>query len=421
MTLSQPLAAARTDVRPNFDVERVREDFPILSRPVHGKRLAFLDSGASAQKPRQVIESMRAAYEETYANVHRGVYFLSQRSTDLFEGAREKVGRFLNAPSHETIVFTRNTTEAINLVAASWGRTFLREGDEVIISALEHHANIVPWHLLKREKGIVLKIAPIDDDGNFLLDAFADLLTDRTRLVSITHISNAIGTIVPVAEVIRLAHARGVPVLVDGSQAAPHIKVDVQALDADFYVFTGHKVYGPTGIGVLYGKSDLLASMPPYQGGGDMIETVTEQESTFKAPPYRFEAGTPAIVEAIGLGAAIDYVEALGWENLHAHERDLSAYMAQRLGTVEGLTVVGNARDKAGITSFLMECAHPHDMGTILDRAGVAVRAGHHCAQPLMERYDVAATVRASLGLYNNRADVDQLVEGLQQVREIFG
>ena len=421
MTLSQPLAAARTDARPNFDVERVREDFPILSRLVHGKRLAFLDSGASAQKPRQVIESMRAAYEETYANVHRGVYFLSQRSTDLFEGAREKVGRFLNAPSHENIVFTRNTTEAINLVAASWARTFLREGDEVIISALEHHANIVPWHLLKREKGIVLKIAPIDDDGNFLLDAFADLLTDRTRLVSITHISNAIGTIVPVAEVIRLAHARGVPVLVDGSQAAPHIAVDVQALDADFYAFTGHKVYGPTGIGVLYGKSDLLASMPPYQGGGDMIETVTEQESTFKDPPFRFEAGTPAIVEAIGLGAAIDYVEALGWENLHAHERDLSAYMAQRLGTVEGLTVVGNAREKAGITSFVMECAHPHDMGTILDRAGVAVRAGHHCAQPLMERYDVAATVRASLGLYNNRADVDQLVEGLQQVREIFG
>lgn len=421
MTLSQPLAAARTDARPNFDVERVREDFPILARPVHGKRLAFLDSGASAQKPRQVIEAMRAAYEETYANVHRGVYFLSQRSTDLFEGAREKVGRFLNARSHENIVFTRNTTEAINLVAASWGRTFLREGDEVIISALEHHANIVPWHLLKREKGIVLKIAPIDDDGNFLLDAFADLLTDRTRLVSITHISNAIGTIVPVAEVIRLAHARGVPVLVDGSQAAPHIKVDVQALDADFYAFTGHKVYGPTGIGVLYGKSDLLASMPPYQGGGDMIETVTEQESTFKDPPFRFEAGTPAIVEAIGLGAAIDYVEALGWENLHAHERDLSAYMAQRLGTVEGLTVVGNAREKAGITSFVMECAHPHDMGTILDRAGVAVRAGHHCAQPLMERYDVAATVRASLGLYNNRADVDQLVEGLQQVREIFG
>ncbi|MET4699974.1 cysteine desulfurase/selenocysteine lyase [Constrictibacter sp. MBR-5] len=421
MTLSQPLAAARTDARPNFDVERVREDFPILARPVHGKRLAFLDSGASAQKPRQVIEAMRAAYEETYANVHRGVYFLSQRSTDLFEGAREKVGRFLNAPSHENIVFTRNTTEAINLVAASWGRTFLREGDEVIISALEHHANIVPWHLLKREKGIVLKIAPIDDDGNFLLDAFADLLTDRTRLVSITHISNAIGTIVPVAEVIRLAHARGVPVLVDGSQAAPHINVDVQALDADFYAFTGHKVYGPTGIGVLYGKSDLLASMPPYQGGGDMIETVTEQESTFKDPPFRFEAGTPAIVEAIGLGAAIDYVEALGWDNLHAHERDLSAYMAQRLGTVEGLTVVGNAREKAGITSFVMECAHPHDMGTILDRAGVAVRAGHHCAQPLMERYDVAATVRASLGLYNNRADVDQLVEGLQQVREIFG
>src|SRR5690606_5461647 len=308
-----------------------------------------------------------------------------------------------------------------NLVAASWGRTFLREGDEVIISALEHHANIVPWHLLKREKGIVLKIAPIDADGNFLLDAFADLLTERTRLVSVTHMSNAIGTIVPVAEVVRLAHARGVPVLVDGSQAAPHMQVDVQALDADFYAFTGHKVYGPTGIGVLYGKSDLLASMPPYQGGGDMIETVTAQESTFKAPPHRFEAGTPAIVEAIGLGAAIDYVEALGWENLAAHERTLSAYLHERLASIEGLRIVGQAREKAGILSFVMDCAHPHDMGTILDRSGIAVRAGHHCAQPLMEFYDVAATVRASLGLYNNREDVDQLVAGLEQVREFFG
>ncbi len=415
------LSASRFEAQRNFDVDRVREDFPILARPVHGKRLAFLDTGASAQKPRQVIDAMRAAYEETYANVHRGVYFLSQRSTDLFEGAREKVARFLNAPSQDNIVFTRNTTEAINLVAASWGRTFLREGDEVIISALEHHANIVPWHLLKREKGIVLKIAPIDTDGNFLLEAFADLLTERTRLVSVTHISNAIGTIVPVAEVVRLAHARGVPVLVDGSQAAPHMQVDVQALDADFYAFTGHKVYGPTGIGVLYGKSDLLAAMPPYQGGGDMIETVTAQESTFKTPPHRFEAGTPAIVEAIGLGAAIDYVEALGWDNLADHERTLSAYLHERLASVEGLRIVGQAREKAGILSFVMDCAHPHDMGTILDRAGIAVRAGHHCAQPLMELYDVAATVRASLGLYSNREDVDQLVAGLEQVREIFG
>ncbi|MFN4088267.1 MAG: cysteine desulfurase [Alphaproteobacteria bacterium] len=415
------LAAATAPVRPNFDVERVRADFPILGRPVHGQRLAFLDSGASAQKPHQVIEAMRAAYEETYANVHRGVYHLSQRSTDLFEGTRGKVARFLNAPSENEIVFTRNTTEAINLVAASWGRTFLREGDEVIISALEHHANIVPWHLLKREKGIVLKIAPIDDDGNLLLDAFAELLSDRTRLAAITHISNAIGTIVPVAEIVRLAHARGVPVLVDGSQAAPHMRVDVQALDADFYVFTGHKVYGPTGIGVLYGKADRLAAMPPYQGGGDMIETVTAQDSTFKEPPFRFEAGTPAIVEAIGLGAAIDYVEALGWDNIAAHEAALAAYLTARLDAVEGLTIVGRAREKAGIVSFLLDCAHPHDIGTILDRAGVAVRAGHHCAQPLMERYDVAATVRASLGVYNNREDVDQLVAGLEQVRGIFG
>lgn len=406
---------------PALDVARIRQDFPILHRPVYGRRLAFLDSAASAQKPRQVIDSVRQAMEEEYANVHRGAYWLSQRSTDRFEAARETVARFLNAPSPDGIVFTRNTTEAINLVAASWGRTFLKEGDEVVISEIEHHANIVPWHLLKREKGIVLRVAPVDEDGNFLLDRFEELLNNRTRLVAITHVSNAIGTVVPVAEVIRAAHRRDVPVLVDGSQAAPHMRVDVQALDADFYVFTGHKVYGPTGIGVLYGRAELLESMPPYQGGGEMIQTVSYEESTFKQPPFRFEAGTPAIVEAIGLGTAIDYLQALGWENVHANEQMLLRYATERLREVPGLRIVGTARDKAAILSFVMDCAHPHDIGTILDRSGVAIRAGHHCAQPLMERFELPATARASFGIYNTRDDVDQLTEALLQVREIFG
>jgi len=408
-------------IAPALDVAKIRRDFPILDRPVYDRRLAFLDSAASAQKPRQVIDTIRQAMEEEYANVHRGAYWLSQRATDRFETARETVARFLNAPSSDEIVFTRNTTEAINLVAASWGRTFLKEGDEVVISEIEHHANIVPWHLLKREKGIVLRVAPVDEAGNFLLDRFEDLLNDRTRLVAITHVSNAIGTIVPVAEVIRAAHRRDVPVLVDGSQAAPHMRVDVQALDADFYVFTGHKVYGPTGIGVLYGRSELLESMPPYQGGGEMIQTVSYEESTFKEPPFRFEAGTPAIVEAIGLGTAIDYLQALGWENVQANEQMLLQYATERLREIPGLRIVGTARDKAAILSFVMDCAHPHDIGTILDRSGVAIRAGHHCAQPLMERFELPATARASFGIYNTRDDVDQLTEALLQVREIFG
>ena len=411
----------RAAARPNFDVERIREDFPILRQKIYGKPLAFLDSAASAQKPRQVLDAMRELYEKEYANVHRGVYFLSQRATDRFEAAREKVARLLNAPSEDNIVFTRNATEAINLVAASWGRAFLKEGDEVVISQIEHHANIVPWQLLRKEKGIVLKVAPIDDDGNFLLDDYARLLGPRTRLVAITHISNAIGTITPIAEIIRLAHEHGAVALVDGCQSAPHLRVDVQGLDADFFVFSGHKLYGPSGIGALYGKGELLDAMPPYQSGGEMIASVTFEETTFKAPPHRFEAGTPAIVEAVGLGAAIDYVEAIGFENIQAHEQALLDYATERLSAIPGLRIVGRAAEKAGIVSFTMEHAHPHDIGTIIDRAGVAIRAGHHCAQPLMERFGLAATARASFGLYNRREDVDALADALWQVQEIFG
>ncbi len=408
-------------LRPNFDVARIREDFPIFRQRIYGKPLVFLDSAASAQKPRQVLDAMRTLYESEYANVHRGVYWLSQRATDRFEGAREKVARFLNAPGPDNIVFTRNATEAINLVAASWGRTFLRDGDEIVLSQMEHHANIVPWQLLRNERHIVLKVAPIDTDGNFLLDAYRKLLGPGTRLVAITHVSNAIGTITPIREIIRLAHEVGAVVLVDGSQSAPHMRVDVRDLNADFYVFTGHKLYGPSGIGVLYGKKDLLEAMPPYQGGGDMIANVTFEETTYKPPPHRFEAGTPAIAEAVGLDAAIDYVEALGFENIQAHEHDLLVYATERLSEIPGLRIVGRAAEKASIISFTIEGAHPHDVGTILDRAGVAVRAGHHCVQPLMDHFGLPATVRASFGIYNTREDADALVAAVRQVQEIFG
>ncbi len=404
-----------------YDVARVRADFPILTQEVFGHPLVYLDSAASAQKPRQVIEAMDDAYRTHYSNVHRGVHRMSQLCTDAFEAGRETVARYINAGSSDEIVFTRNATEALNLVADCFGRAFLKAGDEVIISTLEHHSNIVPWQMLRTRFGIDLKIAPIDDDGNFLLDEFEALLGPRTRLVSMTHVSNAIGTIVPIKEVIARAHARDIPVLVDGSQSAQHMTVDVQDLDADFYAFTGHKVYGPTGIGVLYGKSKRLNALPPYQGGGEMIASVTFEKSEFKAAPHRFEAGTPAIVEAIGLGAAIDYVESLGRDNIAAHESGILAYATQRLGEVPGLTVIGRARDKASIVSFVMESAHAHDIGTIVDRAGVAVRTGHHCAQPLLQRLGLNATARASFGIYNTREDVDALVEALGAVTEIFG
>ena len=410
-----------------YDVERIRADFPVLSRTVHerkgkpGRPLVYLDSGASAQKPRQVIETMTRFLEEDYSNIHRGVHFLSQRATDQYDAVRGKVARFLNAPSENTIVFTRNATEAINLVASSYGRTFLNQGDEVILSIMEHHANIVPWQLLQAEKGIVIKVVPVDEDGVLDMDAYADLLSDRTKFVSITHCSNVLGTVTPAKEIARLAHERGVPVLFDGSQAAVHGYVDVQDIDADFYVFTAHKLYGPTGAGVLYGKYELLEKMPPYQGGGDMIEMVSFSGTTFKAPPMRFEAGTPPIAEVIGLGAAIDYVEALGRDAIAAHEHDLLQYATQQLTQIEGMRILGTAPGKAPIISFTLDGVHPHDIGTIVDQYGVAIRVGRHCAEPLGDRFGVSASARASFGLYNTRAEVDALVSSIIAVKEFFG
>ncbi len=404
-----------------FDVARVRADFPILTQEVFGHPLVYLDTAASAQKPRQVIEAMSHAYETCYANVHRGVHRMSQLTTDAFESGRETVARFLNAGSADEIVFTRNATEAFNLLATCFASVNLGHGDEVVISTMEHHANIVPWQLVRDRLGIVLRIVPIDDDGNFLLDEYEALLGPRTKLVAVTHVSNALGTVVPLKQVIERAHARNIPVLVDGCQAVPHIKVDVQALDADFYVFTGHKLYGPTGIGVFYGKSELLKDLPPYQGGGEMIASVTFEKTTFKDPPHRFEAGTPPIVEVIGLSAAIDYVQALGQDAIAAHENGLRTYAETRLAQVPGLNLIGTAREKASIVSFTMDSAHPHDIGTIVDRSGVALRTGHHCAQPLMQRLGVAATARASFGIYNTRDEVDVLARALESVHEIFG
>jgi len=404
-----------------FDVEAVRADFPILQREVYGKPLVYLDSAASAQKPRQVIEAMSAMAEGHYSNVHRGVHRLSQEATDRFEEAREAVARFVKAPAVEEIVFTKGATEAINLVAQSYGDAFLKEGDEVIISTLEHHSNIVPWQLLRDRKGIVLKVVPIGDDGSFLFEAFEKLLSPKTKLVAVAHISNALGTVMPVKEIVRAAHAVGAKVLLDGCQAAPHHAVDVQGLDVDFYCFSGHKIYGPTGIGVLYGKRDLLNAMPPYQGGGEMIASVSFEQTTFKETPHRFEAGTPPILEAAGIEAAVRYIEAIGHEAIAAHEAGLLAYATERLSQVPGLRIVGTAPEKAAIVSFVMEGVHAHDIGTIVDRMGVAVRVGHHCAEPLMHRMGVDATARASFGIYNRLDEVDALAEALQKVQELFG
>ena len=404
-----------------FDVQAIRADFPILSREVYGKKLVYLDNAASAQKPKPVLDAITKAYTEEYANVHRGLHFLSNAATQAFEDARESVRRFLNAPSAEQIIFTRNATEAINLVAQSFGGMVLKEGDEVVLSILEHHSNIVPWHFHREKRGVVLKWAPVDEDGNFLLDEFEKLLTPKTRIVAITQMSNALGTIVPVAEVIKLAHAKGIAVLVDGSQACVHMPVDVQALDADFYVFTGHKTYGPTGIGVLYGKKELLAKMPPYQGGGEMISEVTTDFVTYNDPPHRFEAGTPAIVQAIGLGAALDYMRGIGLQNIAAHEASLRDRAMQRLSEINAIRIFGRARNKGAIVSFTMEGAHAHDVATVIDRAGVAVRAGTHCTQPLLQRFGVTATCRASFAMYNTLEEVDVLAEALISARRIFG
>ncbi|MEA1675687.1 cysteine desulfurase [Nitrospirillum sp. BR 11163] len=410
-----------------YDVEKVRQDFPILTRLVHekpgrpGKPLVYLDNAASAQKPRAVIDAMANFMAHDYSNVHRGVHYLSQVATNLYEATRVKTATFLNAPSPDTIVFTRSATEAFNLVASSWGGAHLKAGDEIILSVMEHHANIVPWQLLRSRTGIVIKVAPVLDDGTLDLEALARLLeSPKVKLVSITHGSNVLGTVTPAAEIARMAHAAGAKVLFDGSQAAVHMPVDVQAIDADFYIMTGHKLYGPTGFGVLYGKAELLESMPPYQGGGDMIQTVTFEETTFREVPHRFEAGTPPIVEGIGFGAAIDYVTALGMGAIHAHEQRLLAYATEKLRAIPGLRIIGTSPTKAAILSFTIEGVHPHDIGTLVDRAGVAVRVGRHCAEPLMERFGVGATARASFALYNTEAEADALVDAVRAVREFF-
>jgi cysteine desulfurase/selenocysteine lyase len=420
MTLASIDPLHRTRRRNTLDVDQVRADFPILSRMVHGNRLVYLDSAASAQKPRAVIDSMSRFYEEDYANIHRGVHYLSQRATEAYENARAKVARFINADRADEIIFTRNATESINLVAQSWGRKNLNPGDEIVLTELEHHANIVPWQLLRAEKGFEIKVAPIDDTGQIRLDDMARLIGPRTRLVAVSHMSNALGTILPVREIVRMARGHGAAVLVDGCQAAAHRPIDVRALDVDFYVFSAHKLYGPTGIGVLYGKYALLDAMPPYQGGGDMIERVTFARTTFKEPPHRFEAGTPAIAEAVGLAAAIDYVAELGPSFVAAHEDDVLAYATERLSGIDGLTIHGKAAEKGSIISFTLEGAHAHDVATILDQQGIAVRAGHHCAHPLMDRLGVSATARASFALYSTRAEVDALVDGLGAVKRIF-
>lgn len=403
-----------------FDVERIRAEFPILYRDVYGKPLVYLDNGASAQKPRTVLEAMDHAYRFEYANVHRGLHYLSNTATQRFEDARETVRRFLNAPSVDEIIFTRNATGAINLVASSFGALNIGQGDEIVLSIMEHHSNIVPWHYHRERKGAVLKWAPIADNGEFLLDEFERLLTPRTKIVAITQMSNVLGTVVPVKEVIRLAHARGIPVLVDGSQAAVHATVDVQDLDADFYVFTGHKTYGPSGIGVLYAKRKHLDAMPPYEGGGEMIETVAVDAITYGKPPHKFEAGTPPIVEAVGLGAALNYMMQVGRENIARHEAELGAFAHARLGELPWLKIYGTAPGKGAIVSFGIDGLHPHDISTIIDRSGVAVRAGHHCAQPLMERLGVTATCRASFAMYNTKDEIDALAQALVKAHDLF-
>ena len=405
---------------PSYDVERIRADFPILFREVLGKPLVYLDSAASAQKPRSVLEAMDHAYRFEYANVHRGLHHLSNVATDNFEAARETVRRFLNAGSAEEIIFTRNATSAINLVANTVGQKDIGEGDEIILSLMEHHANIVPWHFLRERKGAVLKWLPINDAGELLIGELDRMITPKTRMIAITHMSNVLGTINPVKDIIRIAHAKGVAVLVDGSQAAVHTSVDVRDLDADFYVFTGHKTYGPTGIGVLYAKRKHLDALPPYEGGGDMIETVSVDRITYNRPPHKFEAGTPAIVEAIGLAAGLNYMMQVGRDRIAAHETDLAHYAAEALGSLPWLKIYGTAPGKGAIFSFTVDGLHPHDVSTIIDRSGVAVRAGHHCAQPLMERLGVTATCRASFAMYSTRAEVDALVAALTKAHDLF-
>jgi cysteine desulfurase / selenocysteine lyase len=403
-----------------YDIEAIRADFPILAERPYGKPLAYLDNAASAQKPRAVIERLSHFYEHEYANVHRGLHYLANAATEGYEGARETVRRFLNAESTEEIIFTRGATEALNLVAASFGLAHIGEGDEIILSLMEHHSNIVPWHFLRERKGAVLKWIVPDDNGVIDVDAFEKMFTPRTKIVALTHMSNVLAAPTPIAKIARIAHAHGVPVCVDGSQGAVHLDVDVRELDVDFYVVTGHKLYGPTGIGALYGKRKWLESLPPYAGGGEMIETVTRDTVTYNAPPHRFEAGTPPIAQAVGLGAALDYMERIGRGAIRAHEAQLTAYAQQRLSEIEGLRIFGNAPDKGPIVAFEMASAHAHDIATIIDRSGVAVRAGTHCAMPLLTHFGVTSTCRASFALYNTREEIDRLAEALQKAQKLF-
>jgi cysteine desulfurase/selenocysteine lyase len=412
-TAAKPRASA-------FDVEAVRRDFPILDQQVHGKPLVYLDSANTSQKPRVVIDAEREVYERYYSNVHRGVHALSVKAGDAFEAVRGKAQRFLGAKESREIVFVRGTTEAINLVAQTFVRSRLKPGDEILISALEHHSNIVPWQILGEQTGAVLKVAPIDDRGDIVLDELERLISARTRIVSVAHVSNALGTVNPLKRIVELAHAQGVPVLVDGAQGAPHLPVDVQALDCDFYAFSGHKLYGPSGIGVLYGKAAHLEAMPPYHGGGDMILNVTFEKTTYNKIPFKFEAGTPNIAGTIALGAAFDYLVGLGMERVAAWEDELLHYGTHLLHAIEGLRLVGTARQKAGVLSFVLEGVHPHDVGTILDYEGIAIRTGHHCAQPVMDRFGVPATARASLAVYNTKADLDTLAAGISKIQEMF-
>jgi cysteine desulfurase/selenocysteine lyase len=404
-----------------FDVERVRRDFPVLHQKVHGKPLVYLDNAATTQKPLAVIEAIENYYRRDNSNIHRGVHALSERATEAYEKVRASAQKFLNAADAKEIIFVRGTTEAINLVAQTYGRKHLSSGDEVLITAMEHHSNIVPWQLLCQENGAKLRVAPINGRGELLLEDFEKLLGPKTRMVAIGHLSNALGTINPVREIVRMAHTRNIPVLVDGAQAAPRLPVDVQELDCDFYAISGHKMYGPTGIGVLYGKAELLEAMPPYQGGGDMIASVTFEKTVYNRLPYKFEAGTPNIADTIGLGAAIEYLKRLGLQEIEAHEAGLLSYATEAVQSIPGVHIVGTAREKAGVLSFVMDDIHPHDIGTILDSEGIAVRTGHHCAQPVMQRFNIPATARASFGLYNTREEVDALVAGIHKVRKVMG
>jgi cysteine desulfurase/selenocysteine lyase len=417
----RPDETATETAAAGFDVEKVRADFPILRELIHGRPLVYLDNAATSQKPDAVIQAIIDYYRHDNANIHRGVHLLSERATEAYEAARSAVHSFLHSADASEIVFVRGTTEAINLVAQTYGRQHVGPGDEVLISAMEHHSNIVPWQILCEEKDAILRVAPINDEGELLIDEFEQLLSPRTKIVSVTHVSNALGSINPLRQIIRMAHSLGIPVLVDGAQAAPHLPVDVRDIGCDFYAFSGHKVYGPTGIGVLYGKAALLEKMPPYEGGGDMISSVTFEKTTYNKVPHKFEAGTPDIAGVIGLGAAIAYIDSRGLSEIGAHEHELLTYATGKLAAIPGVSLVGTAREKTGVLSFVMDGIHPHDIGTVLDQDGIAVRTGHHCAQPVMDRFGIPATVRASFGLYNTKEEIDVLALGIEKVKEVLG